>query len=156
MACVNSVEWDAREAQTKDRRRARGRIVPRILLADDQEEIRRTVASMLESEFEIVGEAEDGKQVLNLVIEQSPDVLVLDVVMPVLNGIETAAYLKASGSSVKVLFVTVHEDPDFLDTAMSVGALGYVSKAHLATDLIPAIRRVMEGHIFISPCMHSS
>jgi len=76
--------------------------------------------------------------------------------MPVLNGIEVAASLRASGCPAKVLFVTVNEDPDFLDTAMSVGALGYVSKTHLATDLIPAIRSVMDGRIFISPCIHLS
>ena len=156
MAYVNAVEWDAREVRAKDRSSARGYIVPRILLADDQEEVRRTVASMLEDEFELVGLTENGKQVLELVIQRSPDVLVLDIFMPVLNGIETAACLKDSGCPARVLFITVHEDPEFLDTAMSVGALGYVLKAHLATDLIPAIRSVMEGSIYISPCMHSS
>jgi DNA-binding NarL/FixJ family response regulator len=150
MACVNAVEWHAPEEQPKD---LRGRIIPRVLLADDQDEIRRTVASMLEDEFEIVGVAENGKQVLDLVIDRSPDVLVLDIFMPVLNGIETAACLKASGCLAKVLFVSVHEDPDFVDSAMSVGALGYVSKAHLATDLIPGIHSVMENHIYISPSL---
>jgi DNA-binding NarL/FixJ family response regulator len=156
MACVNAVEWDACEAQPKDRRSRHGRIIPRVLLADDQEEIRRTVASILEDECEIVGLAENGKQVLDLVIDRSPDVLVLDIFMPVLNGIETAACLKASGCPAKVLFVSVHEDPDFVDSAMSVGALGYVSKAHLATDLIPCIHSVMENHIYISPNLLSA
>ena len=156
MAYVNAVEWGARGVRAKDRSSARGYIVPRIVLADDQEEVRRTVALMLEDEFEIVGLAENGKQVLELVIQRSPDVLVLDIFMPVLNGIETAACLKDAGCPTRVLFITVHEDPEFLDTAMSVGALGYVLKAHLATDLIPAIRSVMEGCIYISPSMHSS
>ena len=156
MACVNAVEWDAREAEPKGRRSARGRTIPRILLADDQKEFRQTVASMLEDEFEIVGLAENGKQVLDLVIDRPPDVLILDIFMPVLNGIETAACLKASGCPAKVLFVSVHEDPDFVDSAMSVGALGYVSKAHLATDLIPGIHTVMENHIYISPSLLSA
>ncbi len=130
--------------------------MPRVLLADDQEEIRRTVASMLENEFEVVGLAENGKQVLEFVSKECPDVLVLDIFMPELNGIDTAASLRASGCRAKVLFVTVHEDPDFLERAMSVGALGYVSKAHLATDLVPAIRSVMESRIYISPSMHLS
>lgn len=156
MACVNAVDWDAPEAQPKEYRSARGRTIPRILLADDQKEFRQTVAAMLENEFEIVGLAENGKQVLDLVIDRPPDVLVLDIFMPVLNGIETAACLKASGCPAKVLFVSAHEDPDFVDSAMSVGALGYVSKAHLATDLIPGIHRVMENHIYISPSLLSA
>src|SRR6266576_171002 len=98
MACVNAVEWDAREAEPKDRRSARGRTIPRILLADDQKEFRQTVASMLEDEFEIVGLAENGKQVLDLVIDRPPDVLILDIFMPVLNGIETAACLRHLGA----------------------------------------------------------
>src|ERR1700756_2403187 len=111
MAFVDVVEWDAREAQPKAPGSARGHIIPRVLLADDQEEIRRTVASMLKNEFEIVGLAENGKKVLDLVIERSPDVLVLDIFMPVLNGIKTAACLKTSGCPAKVIFVSVHEDP---------------------------------------------
>lgn len=156
MAYVNAAEWDAREVQANEQSSARGHIVPRILLADDQEEVRRTVASMLEDEVEIVGLAENGKQVLELAIQLSPDILVLDIFMPEVNGIEAAACLKASGCPTRVLFITVHDDPEFLETAMSVGALGYVLKAHLATDLIPAIRSVMEGCIYVSPCMHSA
>jgi Response regulator containing a CheY-like receiver domain and an HTH DNA-binding domain len=152
MAYMDAVESNAPEARGKAS--VIGHRVPRILVADDQEEVRRTIVSMLEDEFEIEGSAENGSQVLELALNRPPDVLVLDICMPVLNGIETAAYLKAAGCPAKVLFVTVHEDPDFLNTAMSVGALGYVSKAHLATDLIPAIRSVMEGCVFISPCIH--
>ena len=155
MACVNAVEWDACEAQPKDRRSRHGRIIPRVLLADDQEEIRRTVASILEDECEIVGLAENGKQVLDLVIDRSPDVLVLDIFMPVANGIETAVRAKAIGCRSKVLFLTVDEDPDVAEAAMSVGALGYVLKPRLATDLIPAIRSVLEGRVYISRSMHS-
>jgi len=156
MACVNAVEWDALEAQPEAFRSARVRGIPRVLLADDQEEVRLTVASLLQDECEIVGLAENGKQVLDLVGERSPDVLVLDIFMPVLNGIETAACLKASGCPAKVIFVSVHEDPDFVESAMSAGALGYVSKAHVATDLIPGIHRVMENHIYISPNLLSA
>src|SRR6201987_5498720 len=156
MECMNAVGRNAREDQPKDARSAPKRIIPRVLLADDQEEIRRAVASILEDEFEIVGVAENGTQVLDLVIERLPDILVLDIVMPMLNGIETAARLKASGCPAKVLFVSAHEDADFVDSAMSVGALGYVSKAHLATDLIPGIRSVMENQIYISPTLLSA
>jgi DNA-binding NarL/FixJ family response regulator len=154
MICVDALEFDSCEVQTESPGVKNRGIVPRILIVDDQEEIRQTVASMLQDEFEIVGLAGNGKQALEFVASRSPDVLVLDVFMPVLNGIETAACLKASNCRARVLFVTVHEDPDFLNAAMSVGARGYVSKAHLATDLIPAIRSVMEGRIYVSSCMN--
>ncbi len=128
-------------------------LVPRILLADDQEEVRETLVSILEDEFQIVGLAGKGDQVLELATSQSPDVLVLDVFMPGMNGIEAAALVKASGSATKVIFLTVVEDPDFVDTVISVGAFGYVVKAHLATDLIPAIRSVLDNQIYISPVL---
>jgi DNA-binding NarL/FixJ family response regulator len=155
MICVDALESDC-EDQPKSHGVRHRRVVPRILIVDDQEEIRQMVASMLQDEFEIVGFAGNGKQALEFVVNRSPDVLVLDVFMPVLNGIETAACLKASQCRAKVLFVTVHEDPDFLSAAMSLGARGYVSKAHLATDLIPAIRSVMEGRIYVSSCINLS
>jgi DNA-binding NarL/FixJ family response regulator len=131
-------------------------MLPRIVLADDQEDVRRTLASLLEGEVEIVGIAENGEQVLELALGQTPDVLVLDIFMPLLNGFDTATYLKAAGCGAKILFVTVHDDPDFLETAISVGGLGYVLKAHLVTDLIPAIWTVMKGDLYISPSLHFS
>ena len=129
--------------------------VPRILLADDQEEMRWAVASLLEEHFDIVGFAENGKQVLELVTQCSPDVLVLDIFMPVLNGIDTAASLLASGCPAKVLFLTAHDDSDFLKAAIAVGALGYVLKPHIATELITAIRTVQNGHPYISAQIRS-
>lgn len=126
---------------------------PRIFLADDQEEMRRVVASMLKDEFQIVGSAEDGRGVLELLPTLHPDVLVLDIFMPGMNGIETALQLKESGSTTKMVFLTVHEDPDFLNAALSTGAQAYVLKAHLATDLVPALWNVLAGHTYVSPSM---
>lgn len=139
----------------KPRRVGVARIVPTILLADDHEEVRRTVASVLQGEFQIVAIAENGVQVIELALSSHPDVMVLDIFMPVANGIETAMRAKAIGCRSKVLFLTVDEDPDFAEAAMSVGALGYVLKPRLATDLIPAIRSVLEGRVYISRSMHS-
>jgi DNA-binding NarL/FixJ family response regulator len=124
---------------------------PQVLLADDLEEIRRTVALILGAEFDIVGWAENGLSAIDLVTRLSPDVLVLDISMPVVNGIEAACYLKELGSPARVIFLTVHSDPEFVEAALSAGALGYVLKPSLATDLIPAIWAVMQGHTFISP-----
>lgn len=131
-------------------------MTPRILLADDQKEMLRTVAALLANEFEILGSAIDGKEALDLALNWCPDVLVLDICMPGLNGFETAVCLKASRCPTRVLFLTVQEDPDFVETAMSLGALGYVLKPHLTTDLIPAIHSVLEDRVYISPSMHLS
>jgi DNA-binding NarL/FixJ family response regulator len=140
----------------KTRRAFGARVAPTILLADDHEEVRRTVASVLQEEFQIVGIAENGVQVIELALIAPPDVMVLDIFMPFVNGIETAIRVKAFGCPSKVLFLTVDEDPDLVETAMSVGALGYVLKAHLATDLIPAIRDALQGRVYISRSMHLS
>jgi DNA-binding NarL/FixJ family response regulator len=135
----------------EEMRRARvARVVPTILLADDHEEVRRTVASVLAAEFRIVAMAENGVQVIELALSAHPDVMVLDISMPVVNGIETAIRVKAFGCPSKVLFLTVDEDPDLAEAAMSIGALGYVLKARLATDLIPAIRNALEGRVYMS------
>ena len=124
---------------------------PRVFLADDQKEMLQAVAQVLEGQFKIVGTAEDGLHAFELAPLLSPDVLVLDIAMPVMNGIEVASRLRNQGSKAKVVFLTVHEDTDFVDAAMSAGALGYVLKPCLATDLVPAIWRALEGRTFVSP-----
>jgi DNA-binding NarL/FixJ family response regulator len=156
MACAHAIDIVPGKAhRTKKKPLVLVQKVPRILLADDQREILQTVASMLEYEYQIVGLAEDGQEVLQLAETSSPDLLILDIFMPVLSGFDTAMRLRKSGSLVKILFLTVHEDPDFVNAAISLGALGYVLKPHLVTDLIPAIRGVLEGHLYVSPKIHS-
>ncbi len=156
MICQNAVKGKISARSIEDRTAEFASVTPRILLADDQKEILGTVAALLEGEFKILGATLDGKEALDLVLNECPDVVVLDISMPGLNGLETAACLKASHCPTKVLFLTVHEDPDFVETAMSVGALGYVLKPHLTTDLIPAIHSVLEDRVYISPSMHMS
>ena len=126
---------------------------PRVLLADDQKEMLQTVVLALREEFDVVGTAEDGAHAIVLAMRLSPDVLVLDVSIPLLNGIEAACRLKELGSHARVIFLTVHADPEFVGAAMCVGALGYVLKPSLATDLVLAIRAVVQGNVFISPSM---
>lgn len=127
--------------------------IPRVLLADDQEEMVQAVFLTLGDEFDVIGTAEDGTLAVELATRLSPDVLVLDVSMPLLNGIEAACRLQELGSHARVIFLTVHADPEFVEAALSVGALGYVLKPSLATDLVPAIRAVVRGDIFISPSL---
>jgi DNA-binding NarL/FixJ family response regulator len=125
----------------------------RVFIADDQEDVLRAAAVALEDDFQVIGMAGNGRDVLRLVPVLRPEVLVLDIVMPMLNGIETASRLRSSGSPVRIVFLTVHEDRDFLEAAVSAGGQAYVLKSHLATDLVPAIDRVLKGRSFVSPCI---
>ena len=128
-------------------------IAPLVVLADDQEEMLKTIVQILGDEFDVVGTAENGTQAVELATKLSPDVVVLDIAMPVLNGIEAACRLRTLSSSARVIFLTVHMDSEFVEAALAAGALGYVVKPSLATDLVPAIWAAMEGNTFISPSM---
>lgn len=123
---------------------------PRVLLADDHKEICDSVVRLLSSEFEVVGVAQDGAELLNTESDKGPDVCVIDISMPVIGGIEAARILKERGSKAKIVFLTVHEDPDFVRAAFDVGALGYVVKSRIASDLCTAIRAALTGESFIS------
>jgi DNA-binding NarL/FixJ family response regulator len=124
---------------------------PRVLLADDHPKMLEQVAQLLEGESEIVGTVENGEQLIEAAFNLDPDLIVLDISMPVLNGIEAAHQLKNSGSQAKVIFLTMHEDDAFVTAAVLAGALGYVLKRRISIDLIPAIRKVLQGHVFTSP-----
>ena len=128
-------------------------MTPRVVLADDQSEILQSARQILGNEFRIVGTAENGAIAVELAARLSPDVLVLDISMPVQNGIEAACHLKELGSTTRVVFMTVNTEPEFVEAALFAGALGYVLKPSLASDLIPAIWAAMEGTTFISPSM---
>lgn len=124
---------------------------PRVLLADDHPKIRERIAQLLEDECEVVGTAENGAQLIEAALNLEPDLIVLDISMPVLNGIEAAHYLKNFGSPAKVIFLTMLEDDAFVNAAGMAGALGYVLKCRISIDLIPAVRKVLQGHVFASP-----
>ena len=130
--------------------REHARTVPTVLLADDHIELLQAVARMLEGNFEVVATAKDGRRALELAHNLSPDVLLLDISMPLMNGIEAALHLKEEGSSAKVVFLTVHDDRDFVEAAMSAGALGYILKQRLAADLILGLKTVLDGDTFVS------
>ena len=123
----------------------------RILLADDHKEMRDTVEHLLESEFDIVGVVAGGEELLKAESETDPDVCVLDISMPKVSGIDAANRLQGKGSRTKIIFLTVHDDPDFLQAALDTGALGYVLKSRIVADLSQAIRTVLNGQLFISP-----
>jgi DNA-binding NarL/FixJ family response regulator len=122
---------------------------PRVLLVDNLREIRERVAQLLGSDFEIVA-AQNGQQAMEAASIFNPDLLILDISMPILNGIQVASRLRESGARAKIIFLTVHQDADYIEAAFSVGASAYVFKSRLATDLIPAVQSVLGGQRFIS------
>ena len=129
-------------------------IIPRVVLADDQKEMLRAIVLALRDDFRVVGTAENGTEAVDITTRLCPDVLVLDICMPVENGLTAAYHLRDLGSKTKVIFLTVNHDPEFVEAAMSAGALGYVLKQSLAAELVPAIWSAMHGNVFISPSIH--
>ena len=123
----------------------------RVLLADDHEAMLDRVEGLLEKDFQVVGTARDGQAAIEAVAELRPDVLILDISMPVLSGLQAALRLKEMKSEVRIVFLTVHEDPDFAREALATGALGFVVKPRLVTDLPVAIKEVLAGRSFVSP-----
>jgi DNA-binding NarL/FixJ family response regulator len=122
----------------------------RILLADDHPAALELFARMLSAEFDVVGAAEDGEAAVRFALALLPDVLVLDVEMPRLDGFLVARRLAAAGCHARIVFLSAYGDPDYLDTALQVGASAYVLKARAAEDLLPAVHRALEGKQFIS------
>ena len=122
----------------------------RILLADDHEEMRNFVTQMLEQEYEIVEAVADGRTFLEAASKLKPDLCLLDISMPIIDGIQAVAQLKASGSSAKVIMLTISEGEDFVREAFKNGASGYVIKRRIATDLALAVTEVLAGRTFIS------
>jgi DNA-binding NarL/FixJ family response regulator len=122
----------------------------RVLLADDNQEILKTVAQLLASRFDVVGRLTNGESLLKAAHSLRPDVVVLDISMPVINGIEAVAHLKAEGFKPKVVFLTIHDDADFVNACFAAGANGYVLKPRLVTDLIRAIDEALDGRSFVS------
>jgi len=125
----------------------------RILLADDHQEFLGVVARHLAPHFDVVRTVANGKEMLDEAARLEPDVVVLDISMPVLNGIEAARRLKATGSRAKVVFLTVHADQDFVRAALGAGAVGYVLKSELASDLLTCLRQADAASPFVSPAI---
>jgi len=124
---------------------------PRVLLADDHQVLLQRVVRLLRTAFEVIGTAECGRQLIAEAIRLNPDVIVADISMPDLSGIEAARQLRQMGCTARVVFLTIHTDDEFVSACLAEGALGYVVKAHMKTDLIPAINAALSGQTFISP-----
>jgi DNA-binding NarL/FixJ family response regulator len=124
---------------------------PRVLLADDHRLLREAFAELLKAECDVVGTAGDGRAVLEMAPELQPDVVVLDIAMPMLNGLDAARQLKLVMPDVKLIFLTVSEDPDLAAEAFRVGASGYLLKNSAASELLQAIGEVVQGRSYVTP-----
>ena len=126
-----------------------------ILIADDQGLLRAGLRALLskESDLKVIGEADNGATALNLAKELSPEVILLDISMPDLDGIEATKRLKKILPEAKVLIITVHEDEGLLQEAIRAGAAGYIVKRAVESELIDAIRAVRRGDMYIHPTM---
>lgn len=123
---------------------------PRILVVDDHELVLQRVKTLLQSAFEVVGDARTGREMVTQAILLKPDVIVADIAMPELSGIEAAREIRKEGLITKLVFLTIYPAGEFVDACMVEGALGYVVKCHMTTDLIPAINAALAGHSFVS------
>lgn len=124
-----------------------------ILLADDHRIVRQGLRALLtgEADFEVVGEADDGREALELVKRLTPDVLVLDLMMPGLNGLEVARQLPRQSPGVRVVVLSMYDDEGFVLEALANGVSGYVLKDSNSSDLVHAVREVAAGRRYLSP-----
>ncbi|MHC5541687.1 response regulator [Singulisphaera rosea] len=123
----------------------------RVLLADDHRILAEGVRGLLEPEFELVGITSDGRELLEAAIRLQPDVVITDISMPLLNGIDAAAQIRQAGVPCKVVFLTMQCDVSYARRAMEAGASGYVLKHSAHDELLKAIRDALQGQVYVSP-----
>jgi DNA-binding NarL/FixJ family response regulator len=122
----------------------------RLLVADDHRVMLDSLVRLLSLEFDVVATASDGLAVVESAMRLLPDLLVLDIAMPGLNGIAAAVRLRERGSTAKVVFVTNLRDREFVEESLALGDVGFVVKDRLVADLVPAIHQVLAGQSFVS------
>ena len=124
---------------------------PRVLLVDDNETILESASATLRQSCEIVGTVKDGLSALEAANALRPDVIVLDISMPGMSGLEVASRLREAGSTAALVFLTVHDEEDIILAAKAAGAMGYVVKPRLGSDLTLAVQEARAGRPFVSP-----
>jgi len=125
--------------------------LPRVMLADDHTILVEAFRKLLEPQFEIVGTVADGRALLEVAPQLKPDVIVVDISMPLMNGLEAALRLKERMPGVKLIFLTMNEDPDLAVEAMHRGASGYLLKSSAASELIRAIQMALKAKPYVTP-----
>jgi len=124
---------------------------PRVLLADDHALLVGAFEKLLSGEFDIVGQVNDGRALVAAAAKLQPDVIVLDISMPLMNGLEAGRQIKQQNRNIKLIYVTMNEDPDIAAEAFRAGASGYILKRSAVSELSTAIREVMLGRSYITP-----
>jgi DNA-binding NarL/FixJ family response regulator len=124
---------------------------PRVLLADDHLLVAEALTSLLEADFELVGVVEDGRALVEAAKKLHPEVIVADITMPHLNGIDALVQLRQAGDDVPVVFLTMHRDVTFARRALEAGAAGFVLKHSASDELVAAIRAALKGETYLSP-----
>jgi two-component system response regulator NreC len=127
----------------------------RVLLADDHPLVLERVTVLLQSTFEVVGVAHDGLEMVDKAMQLSPDIIVTDISMPKLDGIQAAHRLQEMGAKTPIVFLTIYESPQLVEACLAEGALGFVLKAQMKAELIPAINAALSGQCFVSSRRHS-
>jgi len=122
----------------------------RILLADDHPLVLERVTKLLQSAFDVVGVVHNGFEMVEEAMRLSPDVIVADISMPGLDGLAAARRLREMGAGATIVFLTIHEGPELVEACLADGALGFVLKSHMKTDLIRAINAALSGRCFVS------
>jgi DNA-binding NarL/FixJ family response regulator len=124
---------------------------PRILLADDHAMLLEAFTALLTPEFDVAGTVTDGRMLVDAFARLHPDIVVLDIAMPLLNGLDAGRQLRAQRSSVKLIYLTMNPDPYLAGEALRLGASGYVLKSSAALELLQAIREALRGRSYITP-----
>ncbi|MGE5321543.1 MAG: response regulator transcription factor [Actinomycetota bacterium] len=130
----------------------RGEPKTRLMFADDNPGVLDQLCAMLKGRFEIVAALSSGEDVLRKYPALAPDVIILDISMGRMSGLDVAKLLREQGCKLPIIFLTVHTGADFVSTALACGGSGYVVKAHMRKDLPKALSAVMSGELFVSPC----
>ena len=126
-------------------------IRPRVLLADDHPALLEATTALLQPVCDIVGTAVDGEKLVSEALRLRPDVIVADITMPILSGIEAAHRLHEAAVPARFVFLTIHSEEQFVGACVAEGALGYVIKSQMKVHLIPAIRAALVGASYLSP-----
>jgi DNA-binding NarL/FixJ family response regulator len=124
----------------------------KVLLADDNVRMLETVTKLIEPDYEVIATVGDGASLVEAAVRLDAEIGIIDISMPLLNGIDAVRQLKQRGSPIQIIFLTVNEDVDFVNAAFETGAIGYVVKRQMASDLPQALEAILAGKTFVSSC----